>query len=53
MTILKIVLYTVGFLVVTGQIIWKYKKDNQKLKVYDFILPIIFLWLAIKSINQL
>lgn len=53
MTILKIALFTVGFLVVTGQITWKYKKDKQKPKVYDFILPIIFLWLVIKNINQL
>ena len=53
MTKLKIILFSIGFIISTIRLIWKYKNEKQRPKFYDFILPFVFLWLAIKNIDKL
>lgn len=53
MTKLKIILFTIALLLSITRIVWKYIKLKQKPKVYDFIWPLLFLWLAIKNAEKL
>ena len=50
---LKIILFTIALLLSITRIVWKYIKLKQKPKVYDFIWPLLFLWLAIKNAEKL
>jgi hypothetical protein len=53
MTKLKIILFSIGFILSIARIIWKYIKEKQKPKYYDIILPVVFLWLTIKNMQKL
>ena len=53
MTKLKIILFSIGLLLSIAHIILKYIKEKQKPKLYDFIFPVIFLWLVIKNVQKL
>jgi hypothetical protein len=50
---LKFILYIIGLLLSIYYIVLKYIKEKRKPKLYDFVFPIIFLWLVIKNIQKL
>jgi hypothetical protein len=53
MTKFKIILFIIATLISISRIIWKYIKEKQKPRVYDFLWPLLFLWLTIKNIEKL
>lgn len=53
MTKFKIILFTIALVLSITRIVWKYIKLKQKPKVYDFVWPLLFLWLAIKNVDKL
>jgi len=53
MTKFKIILFIIAILISVFRIIWKYLKEKQKPRVYDFLWPLFFLWLTIKNLDKL